>query len=1392
MRKKVIGRTLGLIMGGMMAFQSMIPAMAADPPGDRKILYQNSFESGEALDDFEDITGDLARYTTDQRSELTEDEGHGMVWKLESGGGSRLGGMAFAKRLPGEYSDVSFLFDMKLPEDAEGQVRIRSSEIGNCGYTIYFRENEVAVTKRSGDTGSDIPVKTEELTQPREETWNTYKITIVDRTIGIQINGEDVLCADDTDTTAEYTYGGITFSGWGYAALIDNLVISEAEAADLPEVEAVPFRMNRESVRISPGDATSVSPVYDEIADKKTGFKYTSDNENVVTVDEYGILTAKEVGEATVTAAATDGAEAQTKVYVNQPCSTFYYVAADGNDETGDGTEARPFGTVEKARDTIRTLDVLPDGGVTVYLRGGEYYIDETIVFTPEDSGEEGKPVVYASYPGETAEIHSGKKITGFTKVTEDYPAGLPEEAKGNLYEADVEPGWRFHDLYVNGERQQTARLYNTNDWSTWETFPEMPESPLYTRDPRGMTVKFQPGHMDNLPSNGDVELYLLPVQWWNSLPVVTDIDAENNTARLQSYNPSIEPNGVGGTLFQNNGKYNLLNAAKFIDEPGEWCVDSEKGKVYWWPKNGEDLEDAVAPNLTELIRLQGDEEEDNWEEQVEYIEFRDLTFKYADRLPENEWNDDRTDPDLVVRNAENPFAAIFMQGVENCALIDSKVLCTGAYAVALDHYARNNRIVRNELENLGCGGVQLYGYGPGSGKTRDMNTGNVILANNIHDLGLAPYQHSSAITIYGASYTDGKFNLIERVPYTSIMITGTDADSMNPNYTSKGGVTGFNGRAYTDTFGNLTQYGIREEELLELGREVTDTFNCSADNGRAAIPYQSSDCNIMEYNISRDYMLDMNDGGCYYAWSMGKNNEYNYNIAEKKENAKHMCWPLYMDDYASYVRLEGNRVWAAQTDTLDKSQGTNVWRDNVSSSDMAVPPEGYEELEQTILGVVEQMGGYITTEGGSGYQPAPEIEGIRVTEDESSTYHTLITMPALPEGAVMFGYRITDGSQTAPNKGDIVHIDKILNADAVNRIIAEDGRKLAVYALDENGYVVAYANITAVVRLEEQQMMLEAFEKEEDGGWRPEYDWQILHGSAMNVIGAEDGHVWWNEDTDLKVNLNAGNTQWKDYSAEMEFCLNAWKDDSPLPQYDNITLAGHAQDERNSWMLIARKSGKLELNKFYANAGSSIIETDYPIETGTWYQMKIVFRGNTIECYIARRGEEYGDAKLTYTDTTGTQLTYGGVEVTSLGADFYCDNVRVIGMVSDMRKNLEQYLEKVEGADLHGYTEESIENLRKAVQKAKNVLGSEASQQQIEDALEALEKAVQGLEEVVEKVDKTLLQKTVEYALSLSTEGATDTAKEYFEKVLAEAQRVLADENADADEVNTAWDSLL
>ncbi len=74
------------------------------------------------------------------------------------------------------------------------------------------------------------------------------------------------------------------------------------------------------------------------------------------------------------------------------------YHVCRGVPNTGDGSAANPFPTLRHAREAIRGLKAsagLPNGGITVLVRGGEYGLSESLAYTAEDSGTAEAPIVY-------------------------------------------------------------------------------------------------------------------------------------------------------------------------------------------------------------------------------------------------------------------------------------------------------------------------------------------------------------------------------------------------------------------------------------------------------------------------------------------------------------------------------------------------------------------------------------------------------------------------------------------------------------------------------------------------------------------------------------------------------------------------------------------------------------------------------------------------------------------------------------------------------------------------------------------------------------------------------------------------------------------------------------
>ena len=141
--------------------------------------------------------------------------------------------------------------------------------------------------------------------------------------------------------------------------------------------------------------------------------------------------------------------------------SATFYVAASGNDawsgklpESNANRTDGPFRSLQRARDVVRELKrkELPEGGITVLVRGGTYYLPEPLQFAPEDSGTETSPIVYAAYPGETPILSGGRPVGPWRREGELFVADVPKVTEGN---------WYFRQLFVGDERQIRARTPN-------------------------------------------------------------------------------------------------------------------------------------------------------------------------------------------------------------------------------------------------------------------------------------------------------------------------------------------------------------------------------------------------------------------------------------------------------------------------------------------------------------------------------------------------------------------------------------------------------------------------------------------------------------------------------------------------------------------------------------------------------------------------------------------------------------------------------------------------------------------------------------------------------------------------------------------------------------------
>ena len=91
------------------------------------------------------------------------------------------------------------------------------------------------------------------------------------------------------------------------------------------------------------------------------------------------------------------------------------HVAPKGRDD-GTGSSAKPFASLERARDEVRNLRSagrLAKGGVTVMVHGGEYMVKRTFTLTTGDSGSEEAPILYVAAPKRKTDLPRRDTLEG-------------------------------------------------------------------------------------------------------------------------------------------------------------------------------------------------------------------------------------------------------------------------------------------------------------------------------------------------------------------------------------------------------------------------------------------------------------------------------------------------------------------------------------------------------------------------------------------------------------------------------------------------------------------------------------------------------------------------------------------------------------------------------------------------------------------------------------------------------------------------------------------------------------------------------------------------------------------------------------------------------------------
>ncbi len=347
------------------------------------------------------------------------------------------------------------------------------------------------------------------------------------------------------------------------------------------------------------------------------------------------------------------------------------YVSTKGNDKNL-GTEAKPFATLNRARNAVR--DLKSKDSIEIVIRGGNYFLTEALVLKPEDSGTEKAPITWRAAKDEKVILSGGKTIRGRWKTSDGkiWVVDVPDAKNNN---------WNFRQLFVDGKRIIRARFPNKSLANPF----------LYADSGSVSTICLNKKMIKSAWGKAtDVQINMVPNwRFFNQWNTIESIDTVSGAIHLKN-----------SELFTKIGKHDwfwIEGVKEELDEAGEWFLDNKAGKLYYMPGEGvnPNKQKIIAPYLNQIVTLKGDVEKKT---HVENVVFKDIAFQHTTFTLGH------------IEPRVHTDAAILFENANKCRIEHCSFENIGGYALWLHLDSKENIFDNNTVIESGGGGVLLTG----------------------------------------------------------------------------------------------------------------------------------------------------------------------------------------------------------------------------------------------------------------------------------------------------------------------------------------------------------------------------------------------------------------------------------------------------------------------------------------------------------------------------------------------------------------------------------------------------------------------------------------------------------------------------------------------------------
>ncbi len=418
----------------------------------------------------------------------------------------------------------------------------------------------------------------------------------------------------------------------------------------------------------------------------------------------------------------------------NNSTEADFYVSPSGSDDNDGKTVGTAFATLMKARDAVREFKAVidsPPRDITVLIRGGTYHIDETVTFTPTDSGFDGYDVIYRNYPGETPVIDAGKALTGWQLY------------KDGIYKTAYD-GENFRVLSENGK---VGTIAQAPDKGIYFNVSENQIKFTNHLDVNTSFVYDETALFASLTGSKTLEAFAFPGgvggewNWFSGYYPLTSIDTASSTAYFT------RESGSCGYVMGGGSRFYLLNDLALLDKEGEFYCDTANGYVYYKPYDTANLANGTvsAALLKNAVSFEGNA----YGNRVENIILGGLTLRNTD----------------TQRNGNS--GLIELTNSHNITVSDCRISGAGCHGVYALGYNDSITVTGCVIGECGHTGVQIEGTAFYRSSYHHLITNNLV-----YETGLS-VGHGAGVQIMATDSSVISHNRIDGTPRYAISIKG-------------------------------------------------------------------------------------------------------------------------------------------------------------------------------------------------------------------------------------------------------------------------------------------------------------------------------------------------------------------------------------------------------------------------------------------------------------------------------------------------------------------------------------------------------------------------------------------------------------------------------------------